>query len=57
MSSIQGTTVIKGTFYWPCLAKKNTMKNKYTLDVGRLSKKEASRWVQGERGQDQVRTP
>ena len=43
MSSIQGTTVIKGTFYWPCLAKKNTMKNKYTLDVGRLSKKEVTK--------------
>lgn len=43
MSSIQGTAVIKGTFFWPCLAKKNSMKNKYTLDIGRLSKSQVAK--------------
>lgn len=37
--SVVNTAVIKGTFYWPCLGKKNQMKGKYTLDVGQLSDK------------------
>jgi len=31
-----GTAVITGTLFWPCLGKKNTMKDKYTVDVGHL---------------------
>jgi hypothetical protein len=33
-----GTTVIKGTFYWPFLGKQNDMKGRYTLDIGQLNK-------------------